>query len=233
MDKTDNELDITVIPKPIELIDSSTNTSTSKAKSTVTHSCTVCSKIFKNITSLDNHLKKIHTVYILPSTTATKNRHYESASKKLNNNNNKKAPIKPSIAKALANKLTEKNKKKMKSTEDNKSTTLISNSVGRSPYDNTQPISSINQKKKIIVVTNFEQNTNDNIPKLVPILSSSSPMNTQLTNALNDTTINNSEKSSVPPYVSEPPNDNKIIIHNKTAAASKYVKNVSNFPELL
>lgn len=181
---------------------------------------------------MDNHLKKIHTVYILQSTTATKNRHYESASKKLNNNNNKKAPIKPSIAKALANKLTEKNKKKMKSTEDNKSTTLTSNSVGRSSFDNSQPSSSINQKKKLIVVSNFEQNTNDNIPKLVPILSSSSPMNTQLTNALNDT-ISNSEKLSGPPFLSESPNDNKIIIHNKTAAVNKYVKNVSKFSELI
>jgi uncharacterized C2H2 Zn-finger protein len=67
--------------------------------------CIVCAKMFKNPNALEKHLRKIHTVY-------TVSNDYKPEKKVQSVNSQKKtAPIKPSVAKALATKLTQKNKK--------------------------------------------------------------------------------------------------------------------------
>ncbi|XP_055611998.1 uncharacterized protein LOC129758513 isoform X1 [Uranotaenia lowii] len=95
-----------------------TNTSSSKdmitdvqaANGKQLYKCIVCAKLFKNPNALEKHLRKVHTVY-------TVSNDYKSEKKVLTQINQKKtSPIKPAIAKALATKLTQKNKK-IESTE--------------------------------------------------------------------------------------------------------------------
>ncbi|XP_055635612.1 uncharacterized protein LOC129775219 isoform X2 [Toxorhynchites rutilus septentrionalis] len=69
------------------------------------YKCIVCAKLFKNPNALEKHLRKVHTVY-------TVSNDYKSEKKVLTQINQKKtSPIKPAIAKALATKLSQKNKK--------------------------------------------------------------------------------------------------------------------------
>ncbi|XP_065095061.1 uncharacterized protein LOC135716545 isoform X2 [Ochlerotatus camptorhynchus] len=69
------------------------------------YKCIVCAKLFKNPNALEKHLRKVHTVY-------TVSNDYKSEKKVMTQINQKKtSPIKPSIAKALATKLTQKSKK--------------------------------------------------------------------------------------------------------------------------
>jgi hypothetical protein len=93
----------------------------------VVHTCVVCARVFKNPNALEKHLRTVHTVNVL-STTASgagannilKLEAMPAASSSYKNYKDSRktvlhtsTPIKPSIAKALANKLTEKNNKKM------------------------------------------------------------------------------------------------------------------------
>ncbi|XP_053693276.1 uncharacterized protein LOC128741465 [Sabethes cyaneus] len=69
------------------------------------YKCIVCAKLFKNPNALEKHLRKVHTVY-------TVSNDYKSEKKVITQISQKKtSPIKPAIAKALATKLTQKNKK--------------------------------------------------------------------------------------------------------------------------
>ncbi|XP_058825353.1 uncharacterized protein LOC131685561 isoform X2 [Topomyia yanbarensis] len=69
------------------------------------YKCIVCAKLFKNPNALEKHLRKVHTVYTVANDHKTEKKVITQISQK------KTSPIKPAIAKALATKLTQKNKK--------------------------------------------------------------------------------------------------------------------------
>jgi Zinc finger, C2H2 type len=97
----------------------------------VLHTCVVCSRAFKNPNALEKHLRTVHTVNVLttimPAAGGSHNnvlkldampggvagsayKTYKDSRKTVLHTS---TPIKPSIAKALANKLTEKNNKRL------------------------------------------------------------------------------------------------------------------------
>jgi Zinc finger, C2H2 type len=97
----------------------------------VLHTCVVCSRAFKNPNALEKHLRTVHTVNVLTTimpaaggshnnvlkldampggATGSAYKTYKDSRKTVLHTS---TPIKPSIAKALANKLTEKNNKRL------------------------------------------------------------------------------------------------------------------------
>lgn len=141
--------------------------------------CVVCRRPFKNPNALDKHLRSVHTVY-------TKDPKYvqETRNKVVLTNNS--APIKPSIAKALASKLTKKKEansmnnnqqassspKQQSENDPNKRTDnntiiIISNVelTNGNMFDTQQLLNNSQQNPSI----NTIQLVNDKVTKLMPL----------------------------------------------------------------
>lgn len=137
--------------------------------------CIVCRRPFKNPNALDKHLRSVHTVY-------TKDpKSVQEARNKVTLTNNT-APIKPSIAKALASKLTKKKEanssmhappkpetahQSQSGKRDNNTIIIISNVelTNGNMFDTQQLLNNSQQNPSI----NTIQLVNDKVPKLVPI----------------------------------------------------------------
>lgn len=134
--------------------------------------CVVCHRPFKNPNALDKHLRSVHTVY-------TKDpKSVQEARNKITLTNNS-APIKPSIAKALASKLTKKKESMNASPKpvenahpsakrDNNNTIIIISNVeltNGNMFDTQQLLNNSQQNPSI----NTIQLVSDKVPKLVPI----------------------------------------------------------------
>uniref|UniRef100_A0A336LT79 CSON015423 protein n=1 Tax=Culicoides sonorensis TaxID=179676 RepID=A0A336LT79_CULSO len=149
--------------------------------------CIVCRRPFKNPNALEKHLRFVHTVYVKdPSRPDHKKYAQDARNKSILTNNT--APIKPSIAKALASKLTKK--KQAANLSNNSSTLEKNNNVSES--DNA--LNNKRENNTIIIISNVEltngnmfdtqqllnnshqnpsintiQLVNDKMPKLVPL----------------------------------------------------------------
>lgn len=136
--------------------------------------CVVCHRPFKNPNALDKHLRSVHTVY-------TKDPKFvqEARNKVILTNN--AAPIKRSIAKALASKLTRKkeassfmhtpkpeNINQLQSNKRDNNTIIIISNVeltNGNMFDTQQILNNSQQNSS----SNTIQSVNDKVPTLIPI----------------------------------------------------------------